>query len=124
MTGGGPVVLNLDAVLARARSPGNEALPVFAHGSLEVEMYAPQGSDPQQPHARDEIYIVARGDGLFFDGTSRHAVRMGSFIFVPAGQQHRFERFSTDFAVWVFFYGPEIQTAPSSILPTSLPAVP
>ena len=30
----------------------------------------------------------------------------GSFIFVPAQQEHRFESFSADFAVWVFFYGP------------------
>ncbi len=29
------------------------------------------------------------------------------FIFVPAGQQHRFEDFSKHFAVWVFFFGPE-----------------
>ena len=24
-----------------------------------------------------------------------------------AGEVHRFERFSDDFATWVFFYGPE-----------------
>jgi hypothetical protein len=29
------------------------------------------------------------------------------FLFVPAGQIHRFENFSSDFAVWVVFYGPE-----------------
>jgi mannose-6-phosphate isomerase-like protein (cupin superfamily) len=81
-------------------------VPVFAHGSLEAELYQPRGSDPQTPHSRDEVYVVARGQGLFFDGAERHAVETGSFIFVPAGQEHRFERFSDDFAVWVFFYGP------------------
>jgi mannose-6-phosphate isomerase-like protein (cupin superfamily) len=34
-------------------------------------------------------------------------VRPGTFLFVPAGQPHRFEDFSDDLAVWVLFYGPE-----------------
>ena len=56
---------------------------------------------------RDEIYVIARGSGEFFDGkTSRSAVP-GTCIFVPAGATHRFENFSDDFATWVFFYGPE-----------------
>lgn len=85
---------------------GNLAVPVFAHGSLEVELYEPQGHDPQHPHDRDEIYVVARGSGTFFDGESRSNVEAGAFLFVAAGQEHRFEDFSEDFAVWVFFYGP------------------
>jgi len=87
--------------------PGNLAVPLFAHGSLEVELYSPQGHDPQKPHTRDEIYVVARGTGLFFDGVERRAVEPGTFLFVAAGQVHRFEEFSEDFTVWVFFYGPE-----------------
>ena len=87
--------------------PGNLAVPIFAHGSLEVELYTPHGHDPQEPHGRDEVYLVAQGKGLFFDGQHRHEVSPGSFIFVAAGQDHRFENFSDDFAVWVFFYGPD-----------------
>ena len=34
-------------------------------------------------------------------------VIFGGDLFVPAGQIHRFEDFSSDFAVWVAFYGPE-----------------
>ena len=86
---------------------GNLAIPVFTHGSLAVELYAPQGHDPQKPHDRDEVYVVARGRGVFFDGVQRHAVAAGSFLFVGAGRPHRFEDFSNDFAVWVFFYGPQ-----------------
>ena len=86
--------------------PGNLAVPIFAHGSLEVEFYTPRGHDPQKPHQRDEVYLVAQGQGYFFDGQHRHEVATGSFIFVAAGQDHRFENFSDDFAVWVFFYGP------------------
>lgn len=94
--------------------PGNLAVPIFAHGSLAVELYTPQDHDPQKPHTRDEIYFVARGRGLFFDGAKQHAVEPGSFLFVPAGQTHRFESFSNDFAVWVAFYGPEGGEAESS----------
>jgi len=86
---------------------GNLAVPIFSHGSLVVELYTPVGHDPQKPHTRDEFYFVTRGRGSFFDGEQRHCVEPGSFIFVPAGQIHRFEDFSSDFAVWVAFYGPE-----------------
>jgi mannose-6-phosphate isomerase-like protein (cupin superfamily) len=86
---------------------GSLSVPVFAHGSLLAKLYAPAGTDPQQPHDRDEVYVVARGTGAFFDGAERHPVEPGAFLFVAAGQPHRFEDFSEDFAVWVFFYGPE-----------------
>jgi mannose-6-phosphate isomerase-like protein (cupin superfamily) len=87
--------------------PGNLAVPIFSHGSLVVEIYTPVGHDPQKPHTRDEIYFVARGTGLFFDGAEKLSVAAGSFLFVPAGATHRFESFSSDFVVWVAFYGPE-----------------
>ncbi len=37
----------------------------------------------------------------------RHSVEVGSFLFVPAGWNHRFEDFSSDFVAWVVFYGSE-----------------
>lgn len=101
-------VVPLEAALGGGElPPGNLALPIFAHGSLEAEFYSPRGIDRQEPHSRDEVYVVARGEGLFFDGSTRRPVRAGTFVFVPAGQEHRFEEFSPDFAAWVFFYGPE-----------------
>jgi mannose-6-phosphate isomerase-like protein (cupin superfamily) len=100
--------VSLTEALAKGPPPaGNLAVPIFAHGTLEVELYTPQGHDPQKPHRRDEIYLVGRGSGRFFDGERRQEVSPGSFIFVAAGQTHRFEDFSDDFAVWVFFYGPD-----------------
>jgi len=96
-----------DALAAGPPPRGNLAVPVFAHGSLEAELYSPVGEDRQRPHTRDEIYVVCRGRARFFDGSAREPVEPGAFIFVPAGQIHRFEDFSDDFAVWVFFYGPE-----------------
>lgn len=102
-----PVHVSFAAALAKEPSPGNLAVPVFGHGSLEVELYTPRGVDPQQPHTRDEVYVVARGAGMFFDGRARQRIEAGAFIFVPAGREHRFEDFTEDFAVWVLFYGPD-----------------
>jgi mannose-6-phosphate isomerase-like protein (cupin superfamily) len=100
--------VSLAEALRRGPPPeGNLAVPIFSHGSLAVELYTPVGHDPQKPHTRDEVYFVTRGKGLFFDGEQRHPVEPGSFLFVAAGQIHRFEEFSTDFTVWVVFYGPE-----------------
>lgn len=96
-----------DALSKGPPPPGNLAVPIFSHGSLAVELYSPVGHDPQKPHTRDEVYFVTRGKGFFFDGEQRHSIEAGSFIFVPAGQLHRFEDFSADLVVWVVFYGPE-----------------
>jgi mannose-6-phosphate isomerase-like protein (cupin superfamily) len=100
--------VSLAEALSQGPPPaGNLAVPVFSHGTLAVELYTPVGRDPQTPHTRDEIYFVVRGQGLFFDGVEQRSVSAGSFLFVPAGAVHRFEQFSSDFAVWVAFYGPE-----------------
>ena len=96
----------LEALAAGPPPAGNLATPIFAHGSLVVEMYRPEGADPQKPHDRDEVYVIARGTAVFFDGVGRVDVGAGAFLFVAAGQPHRFESFSADFACWVLFYGP------------------
>ena len=86
---------------------GKRSAPLFEHGTLQVKLYAPRGADLQQPHTRDEAYVVARGNGWFVNGANRHPIATHDVLFVKAGAVHRFEAFSDNFAVWVFFYGPE-----------------
>ena len=86
---------------------GKRFAAVFSHGTLEVEIYAPRGQDPQKPHTRDEVYVVITGSGTFMQGGLRSPFGPGDFLFVPAGVEHRFEDFTDDLAVWVIFYGPE-----------------
>ena len=81
--------------------------PVLRHGTLEVEIYAPEKVDLQTPHTRDEVYVVIRGEGMFVNGEQRYPFQTGDVLFVPAGVVHRFENFSDNFLTWVFFYGPE-----------------
>jgi hypothetical protein len=86
---------------------GLRSAVLFEHGSLQVKIYAPRGHDPQRPHTRDEIYVIAQGTGIYFDGSVQRRFRPGDLIFAPAGSEHRFDEFTEDFAVWVMFYGPE-----------------
>ena len=88
----------------------HEGIPsafVFEHGTLQIKMYRPSGTDAQKPHTRDEVYVIARGSGWFVNGNERHAFDAGDMHFVPAGVEHRFEEFTADFCTWVMFYGPE-----------------
>jgi len=94
--------------LGRVPTGGDEPYVIaHQHGSLSVGLYAPQGVDPQSPHARDEVYVVVRGEGYFVNGPARRRFGPGDLLFVPAGVEHRFEEFTDDLAVWVVFYGPE-----------------
>jgi len=100
--------------LARLPGPPNALWPrgarsvsLFTHGTMELRLYAPRGSDPQQPHTRDEIYVVAKGHGRFDNGGEVVDFGPGDALFVPAGRSHRFIDFSEDFSTWVVFYGPE-----------------
>lgn len=79
---------------------------LLQHGTLELGFYKPEGSNPQQPHDQDEVYIVQSGNGYLVHGDDRRPFEAGEALFVPAGEVHRFDDFSDDFAAWVIFYGP------------------
>ena len=79
----------------------------FKHGSMRIGFYKPQGTDPQEPHTQDELYIIASGNGYFVTSTTRQKCETGEVLFIAAHQEHRFEDFSEDFAAWVVFYGAE-----------------
>ena len=98
----------VNEALERLPGPdGQRFATVFQHGSLLVEIYAPRGTDPQQPHTRDEIYFVAAGTGEFVCGDARRTFGPTDILFAAAGATHRFENFSGDLTLWVMFYGPE-----------------
>jgi len=103
-----PTRTTLAEVLAKIPGASGERYAVgMERGSLRLLVYAPRGTDPQMPHVQDEVYIVAKGTGTFFDGKQRVPFGPNDVLFVPAGDEHRFEDFSDDFVAWVVFYGPQ-----------------
>ncbi len=99
--------MSITTALERLRAHNDDYAVVFGHGTLEVGYYAPQGVDSQTPHERDEVYVVASGNGSFECAGERSAFGAGTVLFAPAGAEHRFVDFSADFGTWVFFYGPK-----------------
>ena len=99
--------LSVANALEQLEAQSDDAVELFRHGTLLVKLYAPRGRDPQTPHARDEIYVIARGTGRFWNGETRTPFQPGDWLFAAAGQPHRFEDFTDDFAAWVMYYGPE-----------------
>ncbi|HEY8009887.1 MAG TPA: cupin domain-containing protein [Rudaea sp.] len=103
----------LSELLARIPGPpsaqwpqGERYVQVLAHGTMSAGFYAPLGHDPQQPHARDEIYIIHAGSAEILIAQERHPCAPGDVFFVGAGVVHRFENLSVDFATWAVFWGP------------------
>ena len=99
--------MTLAAALEAVRESDDGVYGVLLErGSLQIGYYRPVGVDPQQPHDKDEVYIIQSGTGCFVLGSHRQPFSPGEALFVPAGVVHRFEDFSEDLAAWVIFYGP------------------
>lgn len=99
--------ISIDEAFEKLRNSNSFFTELFVHGTLAVEIYKPVAKDLQQPHDRDEVYIVISGTGEFYNDGITCSFAPGDFLFVSAGKEHRFENFTGDFAVWVIFYGPK-----------------
>ncbi|MGZ2411820.1 mannose-6-phosphate isomerase-like protein (cupin superfamily) [Sphingomonas sp. F9_3S_D5_B_2] len=102
-------LLSLADVESRLPDPSSTMrfTDALRHGTMRVGLYAPRGTDTQEPHRQDEIYVVVSGYGRFInDGVSKQ-FGPHDVIFVKAGAEHRFVDFTPDFSAWVIFWGPE-----------------
>jgi len=98
---------SLTEVLAALPTPdsgGRRYVEPFTRGRVRLGLYAPDPVDLQQPHTQDEFYIVVRGSAVLVQETARAPCAAGDALFVAAGQVHRFEELSPDFAAWVVFF--------------------
>jgi mannose-6-phosphate isomerase-like protein (cupin superfamily) len=91
--------------MAALQAENTEYARIVSERSGDLAIYRPRPTDPQGPHLRDEIYIVASGSGVFMCAGARRPFGPGDAIFVPRGTAHRFEDFTDDFATWVIFLG-------------------
>ncbi len=77
----------------------------FAAADLSVGTYSipAGGSDDQDPHTEDEIYVVTTGRASLESGGQRVSVGPGSVVYVAAGEAHRFADIRQDLAAVVLF---------------------
>jgi mannose-6-phosphate isomerase-like protein (cupin superfamily) len=86
------------------RESASDYAELIEDGRFDFGLYQPVEVDSQTPHARDELYIVAKGSGRFTCAGETKPFSPGDAFFVPAGTDHRFVEFSEDFAAWVLFF--------------------
>ena len=86
----------------------NHFVEHFRSADLSVGTYSipALGVDDQTPHSEDEIYVVYAGAATVVTPSGAERVGPGSVIFVPAGEDHRFEDISADLAMVVVFAPP------------------
>jgi mannose-6-phosphate isomerase-like protein (cupin superfamily) len=97
----------LPAAPTKMYPQGAPFVTMMAGGTMSMEVFAPKGTDLQQPHTQDELYFVHSGTGQIIINGQRFEAAAGDAFFVAAGVAHRFENFSNDFVTWVVFYGPQ-----------------
>ena len=92
--------------------PGQQSTPVLLYGSLMMRLYKPYETDIEVRQKHDQLYLIARGEGIFFNGAHlcgddpiQH-FKAGDVLFVPAGVVHRFRESTDDCLVWSVFFGP------------------
>ncbi len=101
-----------DALAALSRA-GDTYVKLLTRPALDVALYKPDRIDPQTPHQRDEIYVIATGTGRFVEAGESRPFAPGDVFFVPKGVQHCFVDFTADFSTWVIFFG-ELPAKPAA----------
>ena len=102
-------VFRLDDLDAERAANQGAYLRFLKERTMSAGLYALQAgeTDPQGPHAQDEIYFVVSGRAGITVGDETTTVARGSVVYVPAGTPHRFHHISEDLRVMVVFSPPE-----------------
>lgn len=102
---GAPLVTDAAALLGRHAGSGyREFLDVPA---LSLGMFCASAGDvdEQEPHDRDEVYVVLAGEAVLDIAGVARAVSTGSVAYVPAGVRHGFAEVRAALRVLVLFAG-------------------
>ncbi len=76
------------------------SVPDLSGGLYVLEAGA---TDPQSPHAEDELYVVMSGRARVRVGDDARSITTGSVIFVAAGVEHRFVEIEERLVLLVMF---------------------
>ncbi|MEU5424258.1 cupin domain-containing protein [Streptomyces olivoreticuli] len=99
----------LDELEAERAANEGAYLQFLRERNMSVGLYALDAgdTDPQTPHAQDEVYMVMSGRAAITVGDETTEVARGSVVYVRAGVPHRFHHISEDLRVLVVFSPPE-----------------
>lgn len=99
------IAFSYDDVARQRRESGEDYLQFICEGSLSLGLYelAAGATDPQQPHAEDEVYSVVSGRAKITVADETREVGPGDSIFVAAMVEHRFHDIEEDLSILVFF---------------------
>jgi mannose-6-phosphate isomerase-like protein (cupin superfamily) len=88
--------------------PPGEYLERLRTADMSAGVYAlpAGGTDTQNPHAEDEVYIVLSGRASMVTPSGAVAVAAGKMLFVPAGEKHHFTDITEDLLLAVVFAPP------------------
>ena len=105
MTDSNATIFEMSDVLERRRESGELYLEFLNCSTMSVGVYAlaTGSTDPQQPHAEDEIYYVLDGRGRIRVDDDDMDIKPGSVILVAAGQDHKFHSITEDLRLLVVF---------------------
>jgi mannose-6-phosphate isomerase-like protein (cupin superfamily) len=84
--------------------------PAFSAGFYTLPV---GGTDLQEPHTEDEVYIVLEGLAQIRIGDQDYPVKTGDTIFVPALKEHRFHSILKELHVIVVFASAEYSRKPA-----------
>ena len=100
-----PVVTDVAALLHHDAAPGYREFLAVPALSLGIFVAAPGDVDRQEPHDRDEVYVVVDGEAVLDVAGQLHQLAAGSVAYVPAGVAHHFLQVHEDLRVLVLFAG-------------------
>ncbi len=102
-------LFTLQELGAKHKQQGKLYYEFLRKSSLSLGIYnlAAGITDPQQPHAEDEVYYVLEGRAQAFVSGETRTIGPGDTLFVGAGEEHRFQEITEDLSLLVFFAPPE-----------------
>jgi mannose-6-phosphate isomerase-like protein (cupin superfamily) len=98
-------LFQIDELEQRRMQSGRRYLEFLRVPAMSAGVYTlpAGGTDPQKPHAEDEMYYIVRGRAGMRVGAKEIKVAAGSVVFVTAEMEHRFHDITEELVVLVFF---------------------
>lgn len=100
--------IQIDDVLGRLEEDDELFREFLRRDSMSLEVYCLEAgaTDPQDPHAEDEVYYIVSGSAKIQIGDAAHLVEEGDIIFVEREVEHYFFDIKEYLVTLIFFAPP------------------